>query len=259
MELPGRSGTINEYENNSLQSADGNAEQMETSLEYNTVYEVTSMTDAKDNQESNEMMANPAYETRRYNRLFSWARKKQQVQSNNDQVYKGKPSNLLPMVLLLLLCIVACSLSVTALVVTKIEVAGLKGEIKILQEEAQNVTTTFQSLEAVDLKDPKIQQLEDNVTRLSATQQELQQEQIVLLSSLDNLTAQVNSMMNSSTRQSTSISLYQACYDDTTVCTANGNNYWSQCFTNSQPITRDVSYNIMHISVHVPNVHEDSL
>ena len=186
-----------------MESADGNAEQMETSLEYNTVYEVTSMTDTKDNQESNEMMANPAYETRRYNHLFSWARKKQQVQSNNDQVYKGKPGNLLPMILLLLLCIVACSLSVAALILTKIEVAGLKGEIKILQEEAQNVTTTFQSLEAVNVKDPKIQQLEDNVTRLSATQQELQQEQIVLLSSLDNLTAQV--LLLASTRRATMI------------------------------------------------------
>ncbi len=108
MELPGRSGTINDYENNSLQSeptAYGNAEQMETSLEYNTVYEVTSMTNEKDEQESNDMMANPAYESRRYNHLFSWARKKQQLKSNNDQVYKGKPRNLLPMVLLLLLCI----------------------------------------------------------------------------------------------------------------------------------------------------------
>ncbi len=138
--------------------------------------------------------------------------------------------------------IVACSLSVAALVLTKIEVASLKIEIKILQEEAQNVTTKFQSLEAVDLEDPKTRQLEANVTQLSATQKELQQKQLLLRSSVGNLTAQVNGMMNSSTERSTSISLYQACYNDTTMHTENGNNYWSQSFTDSQPVTRDVSY-----------------
>ncbi len=74
MDLPGQTGTINPYENNSLNSdLDDNTEQRETRLnpEYSVVYEVASITDVKDDQTDNDMTNNPAYISRKYNRLFS--------------------------------------------------------------------------------------------------------------------------------------------------------------------------------------------
>lgn len=249
MELPAQTGTINPYENNSINFGEEPGETSVTDPEYNIVYEVTSVIDNKNDQTVDDMTNNPAYISRKYNRLFSWARKKQQVDSSSKKlVYKDKSKSFLLMLLLLLLCLLACSLSITALALTKIQMESLTQEVRILRAEVNVTGTATPQTQEADLR---IEQLVASVTQLYTNQQEIQLKQSLLQALLDNLTTDANesnknnnasvSMPTAATTNPTPVNIYQGCYDETTTCTEGGNNYWDQCFTPLQPINREVT------------------
>ena len=269
MELNETGDTVN-YENGGTLKDNG---EVEPNVVYNTVhyYEETTPNNVRNlnrdlNSNESDMINNPAYVSKRYNRLFSWSRKKTQAGKQEKHPEKRRIITA-PIVLLALLCAVACLLSVAGLMAMIVEVRSLREEIKLLKEQNQTVdlqpvVISQENVQAITAGNNDTRILMEDVERLKAAYQNLTAVEESINEIRDRLDSQANYYLEElnhlrrevsqnitaiefdiSQPTSSPANVSQRCIRQTTTCTDSpgSNKYWSQCFTEQQPVEQSVS------------------